>query len=203
MFVVKVNTSQLGLDCPSYKPYQSDVGCVAKCPKDFVTNGSSCNITCGSWFTNKNRECQQECKESHFIKETLKAIGWYPYLEKNCIEECALSEVVFNRTCVEMCPADYNYLVNNTCLQRCPDSFKYVKNLTKGNGILYNKCFETCPYLEDEHYCVDTCSGKMQLNNTCIATCPKSYQFVGIVVLRNVLFRDNSTFTKPAYLNVR
>ncbi|XP_052281135.1 proprotein convertase subtilisin/kexin type 5-like isoform X2 [Dreissena polymorpha] len=168
-------------DCPPYKPFCSNSGCVKECPVPFYKNNSECVHNCGDMFVEEDRTCVQTCSNTEFIDETLKFLR-QEFIERKCVKSCPY--FIFDNTCTNVCPPSSKLIMGDDlnmaepgkrlCVERCPDTHLYKTNVTHGT-TLATFCSKKCNVVVEDGYCVNICPGnKVYFNNSCVFSCPLS-----------------------------
>ncbi|XP_052782037.1 proprotein convertase subtilisin/kexin type 5-like [Mya arenaria] len=206
--------SQCIRECESFI---SDGYCVTNCPIKMVHLNKKCMDSCPDSHTIvSNGQCFQECND-HSILSACKCPEDRPYLENKtcvtncselvqikkylagkeeeyeCVNECNQELVVYNKTCVDKCPADMPLLMNRTCVKVCPPDQNIIVVVTprltcnitepecgwipEADFFEYLFCKDSCPENEFifNQTCVKFCSHPLiAWNRSCFTTCPAS-----------------------------
>ncbi|XP_062576731.1 proprotein convertase subtilisin/kexin type 5-like [Saccostrea cucullata] len=154
-------------DCPAKSPLEYRGKCVEACQKDrpFINTEE---------MTSKyHQQCVSKCPPDK--------LAWIK--NKRCVNNCLTNTLLFNKTCVEVCPQTFplNYTKvehgkrEHICVKKCP-----------GNAYQYKYfCFDQCPsYLK---YFLSNCTLEcpktypyIHIDNvTCVQSCPDHYVYNG------------------------
>ncbi|XP_062617198.1 proprotein convertase subtilisin/kexin type 5-like isoform X3 [Saccostrea cucullata] len=155
--------------CPSRSPLEYRGKCVAYCQKDRPFTNTKPEKKASIFY----QQCVAKCPSDKFL--------WIK--NKECVTDCPDNTLLFNNTCVEVCPQTFplNYTKlehgkhEHICVKRCP------RNTYRYNSF----CFDQCPsYLKYFHSnCTSECPKTYPYtildNATCVQLCPDPYVYDG------------------------
>ena len=170
--------------CPDNQYVIDDSNCVKSCPfdKQLLIYNNTCVFSCLSGYKTFNKTCVQSCPIGHQyqLNETISTPGrWGSKTQiTRCVNECPTTTAVSTTNdgfeCKFTCPK-YHVLFNRSCVDQCPASHRYiVQHISNYMHHTMVMCVAECPsgFLLDDRSCEKRCpDDKFVENNTCSFQC--------------------------------
>ncbi|XP_071094398.1 proprotein convertase subtilisin/kexin type 5-like [Haliotis cracherodii] len=158
--------------CPREAPYNDTSTCYKKCPTGKVALGKKCIFV-------------EECKQKSMLVYQKACTANCPdvaplHVDSHCYGQCPEGTVLYNGSCINelVCVSPFGHLMvifNGTCVDICPQEAPFDNN---------GGCTNTCPKttVVSDMQCVDIndCldSNRYISNGTCVSTCPQASPYV-------------------------